>query len=120
MTGEWLGGPCPQCGEEMPARLVHCRSCRALLNSELTEDSIEIPSFFALPEISVTASASPRGHYVSCPGCLQELRIHSKYKGLRVQCKHCQQEIRAGLKYIGHKVVCKHCGGHLQLQAESG
>jgi len=140
MSGEWPGGPCPQCGEDMPARLVHCRSCRALLNSELTEDSIEIPSFFSLPEISVTASATPRGHYVSCPGCLQELRIHSKYKGLKVQCKHCQhafpydaaveiraaymgcphcqQEIRAGLKYLGHKVVCKHCGGHIQLQPE--
>ena len=124
----------------MPPRVIHCQTCRALLNSELSEDSIEIPAFFALPELPTLPTASPRGHYVFCPGCRQELRIHAKYRGMRVQCKHCdqpflydagvtvlaaympcvhcQQEIRAGLKYLGHKVVCRHCGGHLELSTE--
>lgn len=141
MSGEWQGGPCPQCGDDMPPRVVHCQTCRALLNSELTEDSVEIPAYFPLPEITVIASASPRGHYVICPGCHQELRIHAKYRGLKVQCKHCNvpfpydstvtiqaaymacphcsEEIRAGLKYLGHKVVCRHCNGHLQLQKDA-
>ena len=124
----------------MPPRVIHCQTCRALLNSELSEDSIEIPAFFALPELPTLPTAAPRGHYVSCPGCRQELRIHAKYRGMKVQCKHCdqpflydagitvlaaympcvhcQQEIRAGLKYLGHKVVCRHCGGHLELSTE--
>jgi hypothetical protein len=140
MNGAWPGGPCPQCGDDMPARVVHCRSCRALLNSELTEDSIEIPVFIPLPELAVIAAASPRGHYVSCPGCAEELRIHTKYRDKKVQCKHCSQpfsyttsvaikacytqcphcksEIRAAMKYIGNKVVCKHCEGHIQLLPE--
>jgi hypothetical protein len=141
MPGEWPGGPCPQCGDDMPPKVIHCQTCRALLNSELSEDSVEIPAFFPLPEIAVIASASPRGHYVTCPGCQQELRIHSKYRSLKVACKHCnvpftydktvkinaaymscphcKQEIRAGLKYLGHKVACRHCNGHLQLQQET-
>ena len=139
MKGVWPGGPCPQCGDEMPARVVHCRTCRALLNSELTEDSVEIPVFVPLPEIPVIAAASPKGHYIVCPGCKQELRIHDKYKGKNVQCKHCQvsftydssvvikafytpcphcdNELRAAPKYMGNKVVCKHCSGHIQLMA---
>jgi hypothetical protein len=139
--GAWPGGPCPQCGDEMPARVVHCRTCRALLNTELKEDSIEMPVFVPLPEIDVIAAALPKGHYVLCPGCQQELRIHSKYKGMKVQCKHCQQtftyntsvvvtafytpcphcssELRAATKYVGQKVVCKHCNGHIQLMGES-
>jgi hypothetical protein len=142
MNGAWPGGPCPQCGDNMPPRVVHCQSCRALLNSELSEDSIEIPPFFPLPELAVIASVAPRGHYVACPGCRQELRIHAKYKGMKVQCKHCDQpfnydrtvsvsaaympcvhcsqEIRASVKYLGHKVVCKHCSGHLQLSEGPG
>lgn len=137
MNGAWPGGPCPQCGDDMPAKLVHCRSCRALLNSELSEDSVEIPMFSPLPEIAVIAAVSPKGHYVLCPGCKEELRIHTKYHGLKVQCKHCSQpftynaavevnafytpcphcssELRAAVKYMGHKVVCKHCSGHIQL-----
>ena len=141
MNGAWPGGPCPQCGDDMPPRVVHCRTCRALLNSELTEDSIEMPTFVPLPELAVIAAASPKGHYVVCPGCKEELRIHAKYKGAKVQCKHCHQpfaydstvaikaaympcphckeEIRAGIKYMGYKVVCKHCSGHIQLLAEA-
>jgi len=125
----------------MPARVVHCRTCRHLLNTELTEDSVEIPHFVPLPEIAVIAAAPPRGHYVECPGCHQELRIHVKYRGQRVQCKHCEQqfryddsvavramytqcphcqnEIRASAKYIGRKAACKYCGGHIELVRNS-
>ncbi|MFO0425072.1 MAG: hypothetical protein ACK526_00780 [Planctomyces sp.] len=121
----------------MPARLIHCRTCRALLNTELTEDSVEMPVFVPLPEIAVIAAAPARGHYVQCPGCHEELRIHAKYRGQKVQCKHCSQtfrydestrvmamytqcphcrnEIRAGAKYIGAKVSCRFCNGHLEL-----
>jgi len=137
MNGAWPGGPCPQCGDEMPARLVHCRSCRAMLNSELTEDSIVIPDFFMLPEVTDLKSAASRGCYIPCPGCSEELRIHNKYRGQRVQCKHCnrpfvygpqipvhatympcphcEQEIRAAVKYLGSKVACLHCSGHIEL-----
>jgi len=125
----------------MPARVVHCQSCRALLNSELTEDSVEVPLFIPLPELAVIAAALPRGHYVSCPGCNEELRIHAKYRNLKVQCKHCSKpftytptvvinafyaqcphcknELRAAMKYMGNKVVCKHCDGHIQLMPET-
>jgi len=111
-----------------------------LLNSELREDSVEIPVFMPLPELAVIAAASPKGHYVSCPGCSEELRIHTKYRTKKVQCKHCNQaftyspniaikalytqcphcqnELRASMKYIGNKVVCKHCDGHIQLLPE--
>ena len=137
MNGAWEGGPCPQCGDDMPARLVHCRSCRAMLNSELSDDSIVIPEFFPLPEVSELPVARPRGSYVTCPGCSEDLRIHRKYQGLKVQCKHCertflfgpqsavtavympcphcQRELRASLKYLGSKVSCLHCSGHLEL-----
>ena len=80
MNGAWPGGPCPQCGDEMPARLVHCRSCRAMLNSELTEDSIVIPDFFMLPEVTDLKSAASRGCYIPCPGCRsEEQRLNSSH-----------------------------------------
>ena len=137
MNGAWQGGPCPQCGDDMPARVVHCRTCRALLNSELTEDSVEIPQFVPLPELAVIAAAPPKGHYVKCPGCHEELRIHTKYKNQKVQCKHCEvpfkyddsirvvamytqcphcaRELRASTKHVGAKVGCRFCNGHIQL-----
>ncbi len=137
MAGAWPGGSCPQCGDEMPPLLIHCRTCRALLNSELTEDSVEMPTFVPLPEISVIAAAPPKGHYVLCPGCQQELRIHVKYRGQRVACKHCNQpfqyddsvtvtamytqcphcqnELRASAKHIGTRVGCRFCSGHIEL-----
>ncbi len=68
MNGAWPGGPCPQCGDEMPARVIHCRTCRTLLNRELTEDSVEIPVFMPLPEIAKVSEGGAGGHYVECPG----------------------------------------------------
>lgn len=136
----WPGGPCPQCGEDMPANLVHCRECRALLNPDLDSESVEIPAFVPLPEISAMIETEPAGFFIGCPNCDQELRISRKYAGQRVQCKHCnapfifepsrnvpsvhafyapcphcRAELRAALKYLGTKVACKHCGGHLHL-----
>ena len=136
----WPGGPCPQCGEEMPVNMIHCRNCRALLNSDFHIDSVEIPAFIPLQEIESMIEVQPTGHFIGCPGCLQELRIHRKYIGETVQCKfcqkpfkldlstqkvrklafystcpHCTEELRVAHKYIGMKVACKLCGGKIHL-----
>lgn len=136
----WPGGPCPACGEEMPPQLIHCQSCRALLNPELESDSVEIPAFVPLQEISAMVEIELDGYYVLCPACRRELRINRKYVGKKVACKHCnapfaldlaqgavtlkafyascphcRQELRAAPKYLGEKVVCKHCGGHIHF-----
>ena len=138
----WPGGPCPMCGEDMPENLIHCQSCRALLNPELQSDSVEIPSFIPLKEIESMVEVKARGHYVGCPKCGEELRINKKYIGERVICKfcdqrfehvvsqsskrlkaffancaHCEKELRAAPKYIGQRVLCKHCGGQIDFQA---
>jgi len=136
----WPGGPCPGCGEEMPAKLVHCQVCRTLLNPELESDSVEIPAFIPLREISAMVEIEIRGYYIACPACQRELRINKKYAGSQVQCKHCagtfslelsrpdvqliavyaqcphcEQELRAAPKYVGHKVACKHCSGKIHF-----
>ena len=133
----WPGGPCPQCGENMPENLIHCQTCRALLNDELKADSVQIPEFIPLQEIESMVQLVLNGNYVLCSSCDKELRIHNKYIGQRVQCKfcktpftydekvevkamyghcpHCQEEVRAALKYSGMKVACKHCDGKIQL-----
>lgn len=137
VQGAWQGGPCPECGDEMPANLVHCQSCRALLNSELTEDSVEIPKFVPLREIDPSQIVPPQGHYVECPGCQEELRINAKYKNVNVACRfcdhsftydntitvkalysncpHCNKELRAAAKYAGLSVACRFCSGPLML-----
>jgi len=136
----WPGGPCPSCGEEMPPQLVHCQLCRALLNPELESDSVEIPAFIPLQEISAMVEIELKGYYVNCPHCRDELRINRKYVGKNVQCKHCSgtflldvsgdgvtvkaffapcphcnDELRAAPKYMGEKVACKHCGGKIHF-----
>lgn len=138
VRGAWQGGPCPKCGDDVPANVVHCVSCRTLLNSELTEDSVEIPVFIPLPEIQEMKTAKARGHYVRCGGCSEELRINAKYLGATVQCRHCDftflydnqvekiaiytncphcsEEIRASVRYLGQKVACRFCQGPLQLE----
>lgn len=136
--GAWQGGPCPGCGDDMPANVVHCMSCRTMLNSELRDDSIEIPVFVPLPEIKIMKIAKARGHYIRCNGCSEELRINSKYVGARVSCRHCDftfeydakvdrvamystcphcsEEIRASIKFAGQNVACRFCEGPLKLE----
>ena len=138
VRGAWPGGPCPGCGDDMPANVVHCISCRKLLNPELTEDSIEIPAFIPLPEIHEMKTATARGHYIRCGGCSEELRINAKYIAAAVQCRHCDfsfqygatvdkiamysncphcsEEIRTSMQYVGQKVACSFCKGQLTLE----
>ncbi|MAG93230.1 MAG: hypothetical protein CMJ48_05720 [Planctomycetaceae bacterium] len=136
----WPGGPCPSCGDDMPENLVHCQRCRTLLNDDLDHDSVEIPPFVQLEEISSMVEVPPRGHYIACPQCDKELRINRKYVGEKVQCKfcqggfrfapsgpdaaahafyttcpHCSQELRVASKYLGEKVLCKLCDGHIHF-----
>lgn len=141
VRGAWKGGPCPGCGVDMPANVVHCIECRTLLNSELTEDSVEIPEFVPLPEIQTMKKAQARGHYVRCGGCSEELRINAKYVGAKVQCRHCDftfaydqqveriamytncphcsEEIRASMRYSGQKVACRFCKGPMELHGDT-
>jgi DNA-directed RNA polymerase subunit RPC12/RpoP len=118
----------------MPANVVHCQTCRALLNPDLDPDTVEIPQFVPLQEIGTLVEVQPAGYYLNCPACGEELRIGRKYVGEKVACKHCshpfrcdigpggqsakwfyapcpecQQELRVGTKYLGAKVACKHC-----------
>lgn len=126
----------------MPPRVLRCRSCGALLNSELQPAAIEAPEFILLPEVRVVSDVIARGYFVACPNCEQELRISAKYIGSKVQCKHCTapfkfeagnasirriavyadcphctQELRVAEKYLGKKVGCKHCDGAIRVLA---
>ena len=135
----WPGGPCPVCGEDMPERMIHCRNCRAMLNTDLESDSIEIPKFVPLQEITSYITLPVRGYFIVCPSCQRELRINSKYSGKKVSCKHCnasfrfnpdvevqgelpqvyvncphcEERLRVARKYLGAKVACKGCKGEL-------
>lgn len=127
----------------MPPRQIHCRECRQLLNPELSLSSVEIPEFVPLQELDSLAEITPKGVFVKCPKCSEELKIASKYLGERVQCKfcdapfrlnvtspkvrtadvystcpHCQESLRFARKYIGVKVACRFCGGKLQILAD--
>ena len=140
----WPGGPCPDCGQDMPANLVHCQFCRALLNPDLYRSDVEIPEFFELKEISNVVEVEVAGYYVLCPHCEKELRINRKYVGAGVACKfcngqfrldladsrvrtkavytacgHCDKELRVAPKYLGMKVACKFCAGHVQVMSGS-
>jgi hypothetical protein len=124
----------------MPANLVHCQGCRALLNDDLDPDSVEIPQWTPLQELEAMIELKPRGYFVECPHCKQELRINGKYLGETVSCKycngsfafdpkgsalkttayyalcpHCNEELRLGSKYANSKVACKHCAGHIHF-----
>ncbi|KAA0137686.1 MAG: hypothetical protein CME32_07075 [Gimesia sp.] len=136
----WPGGPCPRCGEDMPANLVHCQTCRELLNEDLEHDTVEIPAFHPLKELAVRIDAFPIGFYFQCPDCSKELRVHKKYLGKQVSCNfcqstiqlpdesrshvasafytkcpHCKEELRIARKYLGSVAACKFCKGHIQL-----
>lgn len=136
----WPGGSCPQCGEDVPPRIVRCRNCRCLLNNDLQPEAITTPEFVPLPIIETVVELHFEGFYIDCPGCQKELRIHRKYQGQIVSCKHCQsnfcfdltnpalkdcsvysdcphcnQSLKFAPKYLGMKVACRHCDGRLML-----
>lgn len=136
----WPGGHCPDCGEEVPANVVRCRTCGRILNSDLDIPIIVSPTPLDLPELTPMQEATPRGLFVGCPNCEKELRISRKFLGHHVQCKfctapfefklnnaaiqmyavyadcpHCQKEIRVAMKYLNLRVACKQCDGPLRV-----
>ncbi|VAX38414.1 50S ribosomal protein L20 [hydrothermal vent metagenome] len=136
----WPGGPCPVCDDDMPENLVHCQTCRALLNDDLQADSVHIPQFVPLAEIEAMVETEPRGFFIACPACQKELRINRKFHGETVSCKfcqnpflfdlnqksievlgfysacpHCNEELRAATKYYGEKCLCKSCEGQIHF-----
>ena len=133
----WNGGLCPGCGEEVPAKVLRCPSCRELLDPELSAHEIQAPEFAPLAEVAGPAIVRPKAERTRCPGCGEELRIAAKYAGVPVACKkcgepmtagapehrvafladcpHCQQEIRVGTRYLGQLVCCKFCDGELKV-----
>ena len=136
----WPGGPCPDCGEEMPPRILRCRTCGAHLSSDVELRPLVPPEPVELPEVRLTSEAAPQGYYVGCPDCEQELRIAARFEGYQVQCKlcsapfafvrtnatvrriamyldcpHCGQELRVAWKYAGARVACKFCDGPLRI-----
>jgi uncharacterized CHY-type Zn-finger protein len=128
----------------MPANLIHCQFCRALLNPDLHRSDVEVPEFFELKEIGAVIDVEVAGYYLVCPHCTEELRINRKYAGFSVACKHCSgqfqidlaspriktkafyvacghcdKELRVAPKYLGVNVACKFCEGHVRVQANS-
>ncbi|MFV0445830.1 MAG: hypothetical protein ACK5Q5_19810 [Planctomycetaceae bacterium] len=137
---EWPGGPCPECNEVMPPRVLRCRTCGANLNPDLQAAPLVAVDSVELQEITVTSELTPSGYFVGCPNCEQELRIAAKYLNHQVQCKfcsspflfvsknatirqiaiygdcpHCRKELRIATKYLGRKVGCKFCDGAIRL-----
>jgi len=134
----WPGGNCPECGDQVPANVIRCVTCRALLNSDLAIKPITPPEFKPLPEIASSEDVPLKGMYLPCPSCTRELRIAMDFMGRNVQCRfcqrpfelhrdkveplaayttcpHCHQEIRAATKYVGVKVSCRFCQGSIRL-----
>ena len=136
----WPGGPCPECGDDMPARMIRCRTCRALLNSELVPREIEYPEFVPLKEVLAVVDVPMRGDFIRCPKCSRELRISIKFRGKKFSCRHCDhpfdlnvgtpavtrlgvyapcphctQELRAAERFIGMNVSCKFCDGAIRI-----
>ena len=118
----WPGGPCPDCGEEMPPNLLRCQTCRAWLNPDLTRPEPTAPESFLLPEIDPHAGATDAeqpvaaaGHYVICPACRRELRIAARYVGASVACKYCDEPFVVDVRpdaeppRIAFYLNCPHC-----------
>ncbi|MCA8986739.1 MAG: hypothetical protein KDA78_03815 [Planctomycetaceae bacterium] len=135
----WPGGPCPDCGDDMPPNLVTCQTCRALLNPDLEMNFVEIPEFIPLEEISeeemnkedVSSSGNSeststqvplveaRGVYVYCSGCRSPLKVPTNFLGKNVSCKHCSGSlvisILPGLTNVQAAYVdCPHCNERIK------
>lgn len=119
----WPGGPCPNCAEDMPARLVRCR---ALLNDDLQPAHIEIPEFQPLQELESFIELPPRGFYVSCPQCDRSSRsIESTTRSVRdsriatlgfyFNCPYCHKRLRMSPMDVGMNVGCIHCRETIRL-----
>lgn len=121
----WPGGDCPECGEEMPANLVHCQMCRALLNPELERPEIEVPEFQPLREVNPNEEVKdvrfvrPQKFFVNCIRCQQELKIAARYLDHSVLCNFCDYPFdvefhTTRLTLLGVETDCPHCNQTLR------
>ncbi|WP_459554356.1 hypothetical protein [Lacunimicrobium album] len=127
----WPGGLCPDCGVDMPPNLIHCRECRALLNSDLAPAYAEVPEFIPLRELAPgeelpeepvveAIEVATIGYLVGCPSCQQALKISQRYLGQAVQCNFCDMgfefEVQSGkLPWLGVYTDCPHCAQRLRI-----
>jgi hypothetical protein len=114
----WPGGPCPDCGDDMPSNLIHCQRCRALLNPKLKPLSIEIPDFVPLRELESPESLKDEpinivtlGYFCECPSCRKELKISRQFQGQTVACKFCDASFNfdANQESLHISAVVLHC-----------
>ncbi len=125
----WPGGLCPECETDMPANLIHCQACRALLNTDLRPNFAEIPEFVPLKELTPEeqkrldqspAQVANRGVMIACPACQQVLKINNRYHGQAVQCNFCDHDFNFDLKaepieWLGVYTDCPHCQNKLRI-----
>ncbi|MCA9081000.1 MAG: hypothetical protein KDA58_10610 [Planctomycetaceae bacterium] len=141
----WPGGPCPDCGDDMPANLIRCVTCRALLNTDLVPSQIEYPEFVPLKEILAVTDCRVRGYLVPCPRCHEELRISHKLcdkkvackfcsshfelnlqrhvnviEGIYATCPHCDESLRVARRFLKSKVACRFCQKAIQFVMPPG
>src|SRR5882724_6347998 len=95
----WPGGPCPECGEVMPERIIHCRNCRKLrVNKKFIGKRVtckQCSGDFVLDFTDSKRKIEKNGIYVYCPHCSDRLRMSTKYLGVKVACKSCTDRLMA-------------------------
>lgn len=125
----WPGGPCPQCGVDVPAMMIRCTDCRALLNTDLALTDVKVPAFVPLPEVGEQPApvATPRGFYTPCNACGRPQRLNARYAGSIVRCKNCDSMVATpskleaeeiDLRLLGLYAECPHCRERMTFSPE--
>jgi len=141
----WPGGPCPECGDDMPPNLITCQTCRALLNSDLQQTYVDIPEFIPLEEITLDEQSDSQGSVVTkspvqpqtspvilieakgifrnCPKCREELKVPRAYLNQSVCCNHCQAPFVCDATtvneyFVASYVDCPHCSQRIRASRE--
>lgn len=142
----WPGGNCPDCGDFMPPNLITCQTCRAMLNSSLQVNPVDVPAFIPLKEIEtpdieesdtelITSGGTEtdlskevlliesRGAYYNCPNCAEQLKIPKQYFGQPVQCNKCSSNFQMDFNAASEQktyiyVDCPHCEKRIRSPLE--
>lgn len=113
----WPGGPCPNCGEHVLEKVIHCVSCRTLLNPDLDSPDVDLPVFEPLKELKSPIEFSPTSYTFACPHCARKLHALASNRGRRGTCKSCNGRIEVELSKVevsSFNGICPHCDVSLQ------